>query len=75
MSAVSIFAMLAPCSEVTTQSLFVLVSSRNDATAGTKLLEMLNLISQHISYRAISTQEFVNSLGEGLFLQNIHDKV
>lgn len=43
------FAVLAPCSEVTTQSLFVLVSSINDATAGTKLVEMLNLIVQYSS--------------------------
>lgn len=48
-SAVTIFAMLAPCSEVTTQSLFVLVSSINDTTAGTKLLEMLSLIAQYSS--------------------------
>lgn len=48
-SAIAIFAMLAPCSEVTTQSLFVLVSCINDATAGTKLVEMLNLIAQYSS--------------------------
>lgn len=45
----TIFALLAPGSEVTTQSLSVLVLSINDATAGTKLVEMLDLISQHSS--------------------------
>lgn len=48
-SASTIFALLAPGSEVTTQSLSVLVSSLNDATAGTKLVEMLDLIAQFSS--------------------------
>lgn len=48
-SASTIFALLVPGSEVTTQSLSVLVLSINDATAGTKLVEMLDVIAQHSS--------------------------